>query len=75
MDDWMQQRLVEAQAMNWKVAIVRAIHRAHADAWSITELVAEYDRMRGTMVTMRHADGRTETMTELRLRLDFERAR
>ena len=71
----MQRLLVEARAMNWKVAIVRAIHGAHVNAWSISELVAEYARMHGTFVTVRHADGRTETMTELRLRLEFEQQR
>lgn len=73
-DDWMERRLVEVQAVNWKVAIVRAIHGTAADTWSIDELVAEHDRMQRTLVTVKHADGRSESMTELRLRLEYERA-
>lgn len=71
--DWMQQRLVEAQGIGWKIAIVRAVHGAHADGWSIDELIAEHDRMDQTVLMLRHMDGRTETMSELRLRLEFDR--
>lgn len=73
MDDWMHGRLVEAQTMNWKISIVRAIHGARADAWSVGELLAEYDRMARTMLTVERADGRTETKSEAQLRLEYER--
>lgn len=71
----MQQRLVEAQAVGWKLAIVRAIHGADINALSVDELLAEFDRLQRTSVVVAHADGKTETMTELRLRLEYRRAR
>lgn len=73
MEDWMQQRLVEAQAIGWKIACVRAIHGAGVNALSVEELLAEFDRLRRSIVTVRHQDGSKETMTELRLRLEYDR--
>ncbi len=75
MEDWIGGRLAEAQAVTWKISIVRAIHGTHADAWSIDEMIGEYERMHRTILSVEHTDGRTETMTELRLRLEFEQVR
>ena len=73
MDNWMQQRLVEAQAVAWKIACVRAVHGSDVNALSVEEILAEYERMHGNILDLERADGRTETMSELRLRLACER--
>lgn len=44
----------------------------HVDALSIEELLAEYERLERTVVTVRRDDGSNETMNELRLRLEYE---
>jgi len=73
MDGWMQQRLVEAQAIGWKIACVRAVHGSDVNALSVEEMLAEYERMHRNILTLERAAGRTETMSELRLRLACER--
>jgi hypothetical protein len=73
MDEWMNERLGEAQAVSWKIAIVRAVHGATVDAFSIDELVAEYVRMRGTIVIVKHEDGTLRRMSELDRRLAHDR--
>lgn len=71
----MQRRLVEAQAVGWKIACVRALHGSDVNALSIEELLAEYERLQRTIVTVKRKDGGTETMNELQLRLEYERVR
>jgi hypothetical protein len=68
----MDQRLVDAQAKSWKVAIVRGSMARARTTWSVAELIVEYACVHGTMVTVGHADGTTEAMTEVRLRLACE---
>lgn len=65
---------VEAQALGWKIAIVRSIHGSTADSWSVDDLVAEFERMQVTVVTVKDCSGRMSTLTELELRLGYERA-
>lgn len=73
MDVLMNEMSIEAQALGWKIAIVRSIHGSTTDAWSIDDLIAEFDRMRGTIVTVEAQSGRMSTLTELELRLSYER--
>lgn len=70
----MNEMSIEAQALGWKIAIVRSIHGAMADTWSIDELIEEFERMVGTIVTVKDQSGRMSTRTELELRLGYERA-
>ena len=65
---------IEAQSLGWKIAIVRSIHGSAADTWSVDDLVAEFERMQGTIVTVEDQSGRVNTLTELELRLGYERA-
>ena len=71
----MDEKLVAAQALGWRIAIVRAIHGPDVDALSIEELLAEYERLQRNIVTVKRKDGGTETMSELQLRLEYERVR
>lgn len=63
-----------AQALCWKIAIVRSIHGSRVDSWSVDELIEEFQRMQATIVTVKDQSGRTSTRTELELRLGYERA-
>lgn len=65
---------IEAQVLAWQIAIVRSIHGSAADTWSIDDLIEEFQRMRGTIVTVKDQSGRMSTRTELELRLGYERA-
>lgn len=65
---------IEAQALGWRIAIVRSIHGSAADTWSVDDLVAEFERMQGNIVTVKDQSGRISTRTELELRLGYERA-
>ena len=55
---------------------VRAVERigSDVDALLVEEMVAEFDRLERSLVTVKHQDGSTETMTELRMRLEHKRA-
>lgn len=64
---------IEAQALGWKIAIVRSIHGARTDSWSVDELLDEFHRMQGTIVSVEDKNGETSTLTELELRLHYER--
>ncbi len=65
---------IEAHALGWRIAIVRSIHGAAADTWSVDDLVAEFERMQGTIVTVEDQSGKVSTRTELEIRLGYERA-
>jgi hypothetical protein len=65
---------VEAQALGWKIAIVRSIHGSTADSWSVDDLIGEFQRMQETIVTVRDQSGKMSARTELELRLGYERA-
>ena len=64
----------EAQALCWKIAIVRSIHGSRADSWSVDELIEEFQRMQATIVSVEDQSGKTSTLTELELRLSYERS-
>lgn len=74
MDIVLDEMIAQAQGIGWRIALVRAVHGTRADTWSIEELLAEYERLHETVLTVQHTDGRTETMTKLRLRLAGEQA-
>lgn len=73
MEMLMDEMSIEAQALGWKIAIVRSIHGSRADSWSVDELVEEFHRMQATIVSVADKNGETSTLTELELRLHYER--
>ena len=52
---------------------LRSIHGSTADVWSIDDLIEEFERLQGTIVTVKEYDGTMSTLTELELRLSYER--
>lgn len=69
MQDWLNERVAEAQALSWRIAIVRAVHGASSDSWSIEDMATEFDRLHATAVHVRHPGGREKIVSELCLRL------
>lgn len=65
---------IEAQALGWRIAIVRSIHGSTADGWTVDDLVLEFERMQRTLVTVEDRNGKATTLNELELRLGYERA-
>lgn len=70
----MNEMSIEAQVIGWRIAIVRSIHGSTADGWTVDDLVLEFERMQGTLVTVEDRNGKATTLNELELRLGYERA-
>lgn len=74
MDTVLDEMIAQGQGIGWRIAIVRVIHGADVDALSVDEMLAEFDRLRRSLVIVKRRDGSTETINELRLRLEYDRA-